>query len=35
MTVSGGTRAPQIPANAEVVESKSYGDNQIILYRKA
>ena len=35
MTVSGGTRAPQIPANAVVVESKSYGDNQIILYRKA
>ena len=35
MTVSGGTRAPQIPANAAVVESKSYGDNQIILYRKA
>ena len=35
MTVSGGTRAPQIPANATVVESKSYGDNQIILYRKA
>jgi diaminohydroxyphosphoribosylaminopyrimidine deaminase/5-amino-6-(5-phosphoribosylamino)uracil reductase len=34
MTVSGGTRAPQIPANAAVVESKSYGDNQIILYRK-
>jgi diaminohydroxyphosphoribosylaminopyrimidine deaminase/5-amino-6-(5-phosphoribosylamino)uracil reductase len=35
MTVSGGTRAPQIPANAVVVESKKYGDNQIILYRKA
>ena len=35
MTVSGGTRAPQIPANAVVVESRSYGDNQIILYRKA
>ena len=35
MTVSGGTRAPQIPANAAVIESKSYGDNQIILYRKA
>ena len=34
MTVSGGTRAPQIPANAVVVESKSYGDNQIILYKK-
>ena len=35
MTVSGGTRAPQIPANAAVIESKSYGDNQIILYRKS
>ena len=35
MTVSGGTRAPQIPANAVVVESKLYDNNQIILYRKA
>ena len=34
MTVSGGTRAPQIPANAVVVESKKFDDNQIILYRK-
>jgi len=34
MTVSGGTRTPRIPANAMVVESRMYGDNQIILYRK-
>ena len=35
MTVSGGTRAPQIPANAVVVESRKYGRNQIVLYRKS
>jgi len=35
MTVSGGTRAPQIPANAVVIESKEYNGNQIIIYRKS
>ena len=34
MTVSGGTRAPQIPANAEVDDTKVFGNNIIILYRK-
>ncbi|MBQ9215977.1 MAG: bifunctional diaminohydroxyphosphoribosylaminopyrimidine deaminase/5-amino-6-(5-phosphoribosylamino)uracil reductase RibD [Prevotella sp.] len=34
MTVSGGTRAPQIPANAVVTESKVYGANSIVWYRK-
>ncbi len=33
-TVSDGTRAPQIPANAEVVESKNYCGNLVIIYRK-
>ena len=32
MTVSGGTRAPQIPANAKVIGRERYGDNQIIRY---
>ena len=35
MTVSGGTRAPQIPANAKVVESKEYCGNQMIFYRRS
>ena len=34
MTVSGGTRVPQIPANAEVVSSHLYDGQQIITYRK-
>ena len=34
MTVSGGTRAPQIPANAEVVSSKRYDDNVICIYSR-
>ena len=34
MTVSGGTRAPQIPANAEVDDTKVFGNNIIVLYRK-
>ena len=34
MTVSGGTRVPQIPANAEVVSSHLYDGQQIIIYRK-
>ena len=34
MTVSDGTRAPQIPANAEVVNSNIYDKNVIVVYRK-
>ena len=35
MTVKDGTRAPQIPANAVVIDSQMYDDNQIVRYRKA
>ncbi len=34
MTVSDGTRAPQLPKNARVIESERYGGNQVIRYRK-
>lgn len=34
MTVSDGTRAPQIPANAEVVRSEKYDENLIVWFRK-
>jgi diaminohydroxyphosphoribosylaminopyrimidine deaminase/5-amino-6-(5-phosphoribosylamino)uracil reductase len=34
MTVSGGTRAPQLPANAVVTSSHLYGSNQIVVYRR-
>ena len=34
MTVSSGTRAPQIPANAVVTDSKSYDGNLIVNYRR-
>ena len=34
MTVSGGTRAPQIPANAVVTKSENYDGNQIIIYQR-
>ena len=34
MAVSGGTRAPQIPVNAEVVSSKRYDDNVICIYSR-
>ena len=34
MTVSGGTRAPQLPANAVVISSHLYGSNQIVVYRR-
>ena len=34
MTVSDGTRAPQIPANAVVVNSHLYDSQQITIYRK-
>ena len=35
MTVFGGTRAPQIPANAVVTESSEYNGNRIIIYRQS
>ena len=34
MTVSDGTRAPQIPANAEVARSEAYDKNVIVVYRR-
>jgi diaminohydroxyphosphoribosylaminopyrimidine deaminase/5-amino-6-(5-phosphoribosylamino)uracil reductase len=34
MTVGGGTRAPQIPANAIVTKSDNYDGNQIIIYQR-
>ena len=33
LTVTGGTRAPQLPANAVAAQHELYGDNQIISYR--
>ena len=33
LTVSGGTRAPQLPADAEVVAQHDYDGNVIISYR--
>ena len=32
MTVTDGTRAPQIPADSIVIGSNVYGNNQIIIY---
>lgn len=34
MSVSGGTRAPQIPKNVEVVSSKRYDGNVIVVYKR-
>jgi len=34
ITVSGGTRAPQIPANVEVYKQEKYDSQQVITYRK-
>lgn len=34
LTVSGGTRAPQLPGNAVVATQKNYGGNTIVVYRK-
>jgi diaminohydroxyphosphoribosylaminopyrimidine deaminase/5-amino-6-(5-phosphoribosylamino)uracil reductase len=34
MTVSDGTRAPQVPANAAVIDSQTYDDHFIIRYSK-
>ena len=33
LTVADGTRAPLVPANAEVVSSRQYGSNSIVTYR--
>ena len=33
LTVTGGTRAPQLPANAVVSRQEQYEDNLIISYR--
>ncbi len=35
LTVSGGTRAPQLPPDAVSSERRLYGDNLIVTYRKA
>ena len=35
MTVSGGTRAPQIPANVEVIRSESYDKQMIVTYARS
>ena len=34
LTVSGGTRAPQLPANVKVVSQQFFGDNVIVRYEK-
>jgi diaminohydroxyphosphoribosylaminopyrimidine deaminase/5-amino-6-(5-phosphoribosylamino)uracil reductase len=34
LTVSSGTRAPQVPANASIISCQQYGDNQIILFSR-
>lgn len=33
MTVTDGTRAPQLPADAIAIENNKYDDNQIVTYR--
>ena len=35
LTVSDGTRAPQIPANVEVIRSESYDNNTIVTYARS
>ena len=32
LTVSSGTRAPQVPANASIISCQQYDDNQIVLF---
>ena len=34
LTVDDGTRAPQIPANAEVISSEGFDDNLIVWFRR-
>ena len=34
ITVKGGTRAPQLPANAQVLSQQVYGENVIVNYVK-
>ena len=35
MTVTDGTRAPQIPAEAMVTESHKYDDNLLVIYQRS
>ena len=35
LTVSDGTRAPQVPANAQVISSETYDDNTIVTFTHA
>jgi diaminohydroxyphosphoribosylaminopyrimidine deaminase/5-amino-6-(5-phosphoribosylamino)uracil reductase len=35
MTVTDGTRAPQIPAEAMVADSHKYDDNLLVIYRRS
>jgi diaminohydroxyphosphoribosylaminopyrimidine deaminase/5-amino-6-(5-phosphoribosylamino)uracil reductase len=34
LTVSGGTRAPQVPQNANVLTTETYGQNVITWFSK-
>ena len=34
LTVAGGTRAPQLPANCTAISSQSWGSNLIVTYRR-
>ena len=34
MSVTEGTRAPQLPADAIAIENQRFGDNQIVTYRR-
>ena len=34
LTVSSGTRAPQVPANASIISCQQYDDNQIVLFSR-
>ena len=35
LTVSDGTRAPQIPANVRVLGKQQFGDNVIVTYHRS
>ena len=35
MSVSDGTRAPQIPANAEIYKTKDFNGNRIMFFRQS
>ena len=34
MTVTDGTRAPQVPSGAKVVKSETYDGNRIVTFRR-